>query len=186
MKNTQKKLKAKHFRYLSKEYVKDPDRFLKEVVHQWGLNWSNNFNYLINSSLYPPMRNSFDYSYGFIFTHMRQMVEIAFVISTKCNISPVPKEHLFQRLGKEIFQAEIEDEIILPTNLLSDICGYKTLKEWYDAIDGLLLAKDMTNTDDTSSCFNLEYIAIRELLVRLPQVLLHVYEKGGIKYYLTN
>lgn len=112
MKNTQKKLKAKHFRHLSKEYVEDPDRFLKEVVHKWGLNWANNFNYLINSSLYPPMRNSFDYSHGFILTLMRQTVEITFVIGEKCNIIPVPQERLFQRVDKEIFKAEIEDDYL--------------------------------------------------------------------------
>ncbi|TJZ61250.1 hypothetical protein FAZ15_08610 [Sphingobacterium olei] len=185
MKNTQKKLKAKHFRYLSKEHIKNPDSFLSEIVHQWGLNWSSNFNYLINSSLYPPMRIALDYNYGFIFMQMKQMIEIAFVIIEKCQIDPTSKDKLFQHLGKETFEAEIEDQIILPTKLLSDFCGYKSLKDWYEVTDNLLLARDITDTEEAILDFNVEYIAIRDLLVKLPQALLHIHNKGGIQHYIS-
>lgn len=183
MKFTKKKLKSKHFRYLSARYVTHPDAFLKEVVLQWGINWTGYFSYFINSSLYPPMRmrSLADFNYGFILLHMAQMTEIAYVILAKCQIRPTAKEELFQHRVKETFEAELQDQVIFPTMLLSDFCGYKTLEGWYKVFEALLLARDITDVREATESFDLEYVPIRELLVKLPLALRQIYDRGGIE-----
>lgn len=184
MKNTQKKLKAKHFRYLSEEYVKHPDRFLKEIVHQWGLNWSENFNLLINSSFYPPMRADMELDHGFIHTHLGQMIEAGFVILKKCNLEPLPKDDLFQYSCKKEFEMEIEENGIFPEKALRTFFGFKTLKEWMSVLDDLLMHRDYTVATMNQIQLELDYIPIRELLVKLPKVLQEIYDRGGLHYCL--
>ena len=181
MKNTQKKLKAKHFRYLSKEYVKDPDRFLKEVVQQWGLNWSSNFNYLITSSIYPPMRTNTAFEYGFMHHQLGQMIEIAYVILKKSALKPTPSDRLFQYSCKEIFEAEIEKNRIFPEKALRTFFGFKNLNEWLAVLDDLLRRRDYSEDNMDELPLDLEYIPVRELLVKLPQALQEIYDRGGVQ-----
>lgn len=182
MKNTQKKLKAKHFRYLSKEYVKDPDRFLKEVVQQWGLNWSSNFNYLINSSLYPPMRTSTAFEYGFMHQQLGQMIEVAYVIFKKSALKTVPGDQLFQYSCNEMFEAEIEESKIFPGKALRTFFGFKSVKEWLAVLDDLLRRRDYGLDNMEELPVNLEYIPIRELLTKLPKILQEIYDRGGYSF----
>lgn len=180
MKNTQKKLKAKHFRYLSKGYIKDPHRFLKEIVHQWGLNWSNNFSHLINSSLYPPMRTDLAFDYGFTHTHLGQMIEVAYVIFKKSALKPIPGDRLFQYSCMEMFEAEVEEDKIFPEKALRTFFGFKSLKEWFSVLNDLLRRRDYSVDNMHELSVDLEYIPIRELLIKLPKVLQEIYERGGL------
>lgn len=186
MKNTQKKLKPKHFRYLSKEEIKDPDRFLKATVHQWGLNWSENFNYLINSSIYPPMRSNQGFEYGFMHQHLGQMIEMGYVILIKCKLDPTPKDRLFQYNCRELFVADIENRWVCIEKSLCDFFGFKTLKGWYRVLHDLSLARDIRSATKEETYFDLEYIPIRESLVRLPKVLHEIYNRGGLQYCLPD
>lgn len=180
MKNTQKKLKAKHFRYLSKEYVKDPNRFLKEIVEQWGLNWSSNFNYLINSSLYPPMRTNTAFEYWFMHDHLGQMIEAGFVILKKYGLKPMIKEDVFQFNDKEVFDAEIEAGHIFPAKSLCAFYGFKSRKEWLAVLDDFFQRRDYTEDNMEELPLDHDYIAIREFLVKLPLVLSEIYKRGGV------
>ncbi len=180
MKNTQKKLKAKHFRYLSKRYVNNPDRFLREIVQQWGVNWSSNFNYLINSSLYPPMRTSTTFEYGFIYNHLAQMIEVGFVILRKYKLKPMAKADVFQYNCQEIFDAEIEDSSAFPAKSLCAFYGFKSRKEWLAVLDDLLQRRDYTEENMKELPLDHDYIAIREFLVKLPLVLSEIYKRGGV------
>lgn len=180
MKNTQKKLKAKHFRYLSKRYVNDPDRFLKEIVQQWGVNWSSNFNYLINSSLYPPMRTGTTFEYGFMYNHLAQMIEVGFVILRKYKLKPMAKEDVFQYNCKEVFDAEIEDSSVFPGKSLRAFYGFKSRKEWLAVLDDLLQRRDYTEDNMKELPLDHDYIAIREFLVKLPLILSEIYKRGGL------
>lgn len=184
MKNTQKKLKAKHFRYLSREYVKDPDRFLKEVVHQWGLDWSNNFNYLINSSIYPPMRTDLAFEYGFVYNHLAQMLEVAYVIFKKCELRPIQSDRLFHYSCQEMFDAEIEGGRIFPEKALRTFFGFKNLKQWWMVLDDLLQYRVCGASDMDGIQLDSEYIAVREFLVKLPKVLREIYDRGGLQFCL--
>lgn len=186
MKNTQKKLKPKHFRYLSKKEIRDPDGFLKATVHQWGLNWAENFNYLINSSIYPPMRSNQGFEYGFMHLHLGQMIEMGYVILVKCKLDPTPKDRLFQYNCRELFVADIEDRWIFIEKSLCDFFGFKTLKEWYQVLHELSLSKDIRQATKEETYFDLEYIPIRELLVKLPKVLHEIHKRGGIQHCLPN
>lgn len=180
MKNTQKKLKAKHFRYLSKRYIKNPDLFLEEVLHQSGLNWSSNFNYMINSCFYPPMRTSTTFEFGYIYIHLAQMIEIGVVFLEQYNLEPMDKDDVFQYQCLEIFNAEVEDARIFPTKSLRAFYGFKSLKEWYNVLDNLLLYKDYGKDNMEQIQLYLEYIPIREFLVKLPLVLSEIYKRGGL------
>lgn len=184
MKNTQKKLKAKHFRYLSKEYVKDPDRFLKEVVHQWGLNWSNNFNYLINSSIYPPMRIDTAFEYGFMHHCLGQMIEVGFVILVKCNLKPMAKQNMFQYSCRKVVRDEIEKGIIFPEKTLCAFYGFKSVKEWLAVLNDLLRRRDYGENNMEELPLDLEYVPIREFLLKLPVVLHEIYQRGGLQLCL--
>lgn len=184
MKSTQKKLKAKHFRYLSKEHVKSPNLFLKEIVYQWGIDWPTHVNYFINSCIYPPMRTEYSFEYGFVHAHLGQMIEMGYVIVTQCDLIPAPKSRVFQYHCREIFTAEIEDNIIFPTKTLRDFFGFKTLKEWYNVLDELQLSRDLTVTNSNGAYFGLDYIPIRELLVKLPKALLEIHNRGGLQHFL--
>ena len=184
MKNTQKKLKAKHFRYLSREYVKDPDRFLKEVVHQWGLDWSNNFNYLINSSIYPPMRMDTAFEYGFMHHCLGQMIEVGFVILVKCNLKSMAKENAFQYSCQKMFDVEIEEGEIFLEKILTAIYGFKSVKEWLAVLDDLLRRRDYDVDSMEELPLDQEYIPIREFLLKLPVVLHEIYQRGGLQLCL--
>lgn len=185
MKSTQKKLKAKHFRYLSKEYVQDPDRFLREVVHLWGLNWSNNFNYLINSSIYPPMRSETTFDYGFVQVHIGQMIEVAHVIMKRCGFQPTCKGRIFQYSCKEML-AVIEEDRIFPEKIICDFFGFKTLQEWLFVLNDFLTQQDYTVSDIHQIQLSLEYVPKRELLVKLPRALQEIYDRGGLKHCLPD
>jgi len=180
-----KNLKAKNFRYLSKEYRKNPNRFLKEIVHQWGFNWSGNINYLINSCIYPPMRIA-DFEYGFMHKHLGQMVEVAYIIFTECNLKPSPKDGVFQYATTEVFIAEVEDDVIFPRKKLQNFFGFKTLAEWHAVLDDLQMSRDVTEMTMGSSFFGVECLAIREFLVTLPKVLQEIHDRGGLQYTLPD
>lgn len=184
MKNTQKKLKTKHFRYLSKEYAKNPNLFLKEVVYQWGIDWSTHINYFINSCIYPPMRTKHFFEYGFIHVHLGQMIEIGYVVMIQCNWKPVPKSEVFQYRCTEIFTAEIEDNIVFPSIILRDFFSFKTLQEWYKVLDELQLSRDLTIANSKEVHFGIDYIPVRELLVKLPKALLEIHNRGGLQRFL--
>lgn len=185
MKNTQKKLKPKLFRYLSKGEIKNPNWFLKGMVHGWGINWSENFNYLINSSIYPAMRSNQAFEYGFIFDHLGKMVEMAYVILKKCSLKPYSKDCLFQHTCKESFVAEVDCNIILNKKFLCDFFGFKTLKEWQKTLQDILLLRILEEHTDDDSGFD-EYMPIRELLVKLPKVLHEIHNRGGLQYCLPD
>lgn len=178
-----KKLKTKHFRYLSKGYRKNPNRFLKEVVQQWGVNWSNNINHLVNSCIYPPMRTSY-FDYGFMHLHLGQMIEVAYIIFKECQLEPADEEQVFAFHCKSVFSAEIEDEIIFPEKKLRSFFGFKSLREWYAVLDDLTVNRDLRDHVAAAECFEGGGLAIRELLVELPRVLMEIHQRGGLQHAL--
>ena len=185
MKSTKKKLKTKHFRYLSKAHIKDPDRFIEEIILNDKRDWASHINHFLTSTFYPQMRSPFYDGLGGLFTGMKQMIEIAFIIISYDDHPPLPRERVFQHLAKGLFEAELDLQIALPINVLSNFCGYMTMKEWLDFVDKLLLIRDLTDEEQLAKHFDSSYIAKHTLLTQLPKALLKIFKDGGVYKYFN-
>ncbi|MBL1410684.1 hypothetical protein [Sphingobacterium faecale] len=130
------------------------------------------------------MRSPYYEGLGALFTGMKQMIEIAFIIISHDNYPPPTRDRVFQHFTKELFRAELDLQIRLPITVLSNFCGYMNMKEWLDYVDNLLLIRDLTDEQELAKHFNSSYIATHTLLTQLPNALSKIFKDGGvIKYY---
>ena len=171
--------KVKNFRYLGKSDVKNPNVFLHAVVQCWGLNWSKNFNFLVNSSLYPPLRDP-DFEYNFTQHHLGQMVEMAYIILRQCGLQPLPDYRPLAGHNR-LFETG-SSEAIDPEKTIQYFFGFKKLDQWYEVLCELQLSRDITNIGWDHIPLGPECLLIRDLLTDLPLALLEIHKRGGMQH----
>lgn len=168
--------KIKRFRYLAPAYVTDPNRFLKEVVYQWGIDWSVNFGFLFSYSMCPQLDKNRVFEYGFSYLHLAQMIEVAYTILKMRDWKPTArkKTNIHQNFCDS--PASVERKKTDAKQVICDFFGFMNLRDWYDLLDELLLSSDIRNTRDI--IIRPEHLMARELIVQLPDALLKLHQEA--------
>ncbi|WP_293942097.1 MULTISPECIES: hypothetical protein [unclassified Sphingobacterium] len=191
MKNTQKKLKAKHFRYLSREYIDDPLKYLEDFfVHETEIDyWLRDLNILINvaanAQLNPPVQAN-----NYNVKQLIEQVEIAYVIFKKCNIqlleNPLDffanKADYWNYVRDGVFTS---NDIESPVDNIGRFFSYQTLKQWYKTLDNLWIKIGDSDDEFLGNRAN-EILAVRELIQRLAISLHKIYEHKTLPDNIAN
>ena len=162
--------KTKQLRYLSPEYVSEPNRFIKEVVYQWGINWSLNFGFLFSYSMCPTLDKNRVFNYGFTYIHLAQMIEAAYIILKERNWQPTSKNRILLYNDPMEVVSINQKENINGEHLICDFFGFMDLRSWYNFLDELLLSSDIKNNIDLEILPT--HLIAREFIVLLPNALL--------------
>ena len=183
MKNTQKKLNAKHFRYLSKTDIDDPmvylnDFFENEICIEY---WPHQIGLVINAAANEEM-NSEWIEAGFYVKRLIKQVELAYVIFKKCEIQYQEKPLNFLKCIRDYWNyvsgsGLTVDEVDLPADTISRFFSYQSLRDWYGTLDDLWETICNRNGDFLCNEGN-EILAVRELLKRLAIALHRIYQNG--------
>lgn len=169
--------KIKKLRYLAPEYVSEPHRFLKDIVHGWGTNWSLNFGFLFSYSMCPMLDRNRVFDYGFTYLHLAQMIEAAYTILKRRNWQPTAKKKLFQYKDfGELSALLLDKEKIDAQRIICDFFGFMSLRDWYDFLDELLLSSDINNKRKQGYEIEQELLIAREFILLLPDALLQIYK----------
>ncbi|WP_270088721.1 hypothetical protein [Sphingobacterium sp. SYP-B4668] len=182
MKNTQKKLKAKHFRYLSKDIIKNPMIYIRNFYRYKTdiTNWRNHINLFVQAGGYPEMANTRHAENGFQCKQMIEQIEVAYVIFKQCRI---PKQAYPLQF---VAQREDYSNYILHTeytrngkrdvqDIISKFFSYQSLDKWYRTMDELMTNMSKRESDNYDK-FGDKILAIKELLIRLAFALHYIYE----------
>ncbi|WP_312330007.1 hypothetical protein [Sphingobacterium sp.] len=186
MKNTEKKLKAKHFRYLCKDIVKNPMIYIRDFYRYETdiICWMNNIQLFVNAATVPEMGNRNFAENGYHCKEMIKQIEVAYVIFHQCQL-PIQKKPLNFFSTKEdyhnyVFKLEYTTHgHIDPSDTISKFFSYQSLQKWYDTMDDImhyLTVSDSRNYE----YFGDQIMAIRELLMRLAFGLYYIYKDEGI------
>lgn len=183
MKNTQKKLKAKHFRYLTKEIIKNPMKYLEDFFERYihfGP-WLNEVRLLVISSCYPEILSRKYYVDGsFLCKKLIQQVEMAYVIFVQSGVQKQENESFrFFNCRRDYFNYtnnKLED----PYYQLSLFFSYMSLADWYKTLDNFWIYMAMDENDDNDR-FGDRIIVIQELLLLLANALHSIYENKGME-----
>lgn len=186
MKNTQKKLKAKHFRYLSKKIIKNPLVYIHDFFQQQTdiVIWQNDINLFITTGVYPAMCAGDYTENGYNCHRMIKQIEIAYVIFKQCGL---PKHKNPLRLFDEredYFNYSYGPEFTCkgkknPYDLIRKFFSYQPLQEWYKTMD-LLMEQLTLKKSICDKEFSDKIVVIREFLIRLAYALYYIYENEGI------
>lgn len=175
--------KIKKIRYLAPEHASEPNRFLKEVVHHWGTNWSLNFGFLFSYSMCPMLDKNRVFDYGFTYLHLAQMIEAAYTILKSRNWQSTSKKKLFHY--KDLWELNavlLDKEKIDAQRIICDFFGFMNLRGWYDFLDGLLLSSDIKNKKQQDCAIEQELLIAREFITILPDALLQIH-KDNVAYF---
>ncbi|SKB67413.1 hypothetical protein SAMN05660841_01787 [Sphingobacterium nematocida] len=111
MKNTQKKLKAKHFRYLSKENIEDPKGFLCFFFERIDLElWQEKIYVFLSSGSVQQRYPMYDPT--FVHQNLVEQLEYAFVLYHKYELAIEANrffEYLFERQSLENWLVQLDD-----------------------------------------------------------------------------
>lgn len=166
----------KNLRYLSPEYEAEPNRFLKEIVVMWDINWSTHFGFLFSYSMCPQLDRNRDFEYGFTYLHLAQMIEAAHTILNVRNWLPTSKKKLFTYDDHLELYDCLERTKINAQRVISDFFGFMDLPEWYGFLDELLLSSDIKDKKTQDIAITQEHLIARELMVLLPDALLKLHQ----------
>jgi len=182
MKNTQKKLKAKQFRYLSKDIVKNPMVYIRNFYRYETniINWMNHINLFVQAGCYPEMADTRHAENGFHCRQMIEQVEVAYVIFKQCGIPRQANPLQFFGQREDHFNYILDMEYTWngkknPYDMLSKFFSYQSLDRWYETMDDLemyMSTKETSNYDK----FGDKILAIKELLIRLAFALYYIYK----------
>lgn len=182
MKNTQKKLKAKHFRYLNKDTVKNPMIYIRNF-YRYEINvisWMNNINLFVQAGCLPEMADRVHAETAFHCKQMIEQIEIAYVIFKQCRIPKQknPLQFVAQREDHYNYTSKVEytwkgkrD----PYDTLSKFFSYQSLNKWYTTMDDLMIYMS-TKESSYYDKFGDKILAIKELLIRLAFAMYYIYE----------
>lgn len=186
MKNTQKKLKAKHFRYLSKDIIKNPMLYLHDFFHsQTNITyWHNDINLFVISGAYPAIASSNNAENGYNCKQMIQQIEVAYVIFKQCGL-PKHKNPL-QLFDKRVDYYNYSQKLEFtnngkrnPYDLIRKFFSFQSLQKWYKIMDELMeqltLRESLSNEE-----FGHKIVVIREFLIRLAYALYYIYDQEGV------
>lgn len=185
MKNTQKKLKAKHFRYLSKEYIEDPLKYLIEFfenetdISSWLADLNMLINAASNSKMNPP--NS---SFGYLTKKLIEQVELAYVIFRKCKLKKIKQPLKFNKCDSDYWNYKLAADssvsnIESPTGGISRFFSYQSLQKWYKILDDLWISLGDRDNGFLGNNGN-EILAIKEFIMLLAISLEKIYEDGTL------
>ncbi len=191
MKNTQKKLKAKHFRYLSKEYIEDPLKYLEDFFGQetYIRYFLMDINLLINAAsslkMNYPHANS-----GYNTKKLIELVEITYVIFKKCNLKKLKNPLDFIQCDSDYWNYVSGDclsvnDIESPEDEISRFFSHQSLVQWYETLDEIWINISDRNGDFLGNEGN-KILAVRELLQRLAISLHKIYENKSLPDSIVN
>jgi len=186
MKNTQKKLKAKHFRYLSKDIVKNPMIYIRDF-YRYGTNiiyWVNHIQLFVNAATVPEMADHNFAENGYHCKQMIKQIEVAFVIFHQCQLSiqetPLNFFSTKEDYHNYLFKLEYTTNgHIDPSDTISKFFSYQSLQKWYETMDDIMHYLTVSDSGNYEY-FGDQIMAIRELLMRLAFALHYIYEDEGI------
>ncbi|WP_333627369.1 hypothetical protein [Sphingobacterium siyangense] len=181
MKNTQKKLKAKHFRYLTQEYIDDPMKYLIEFFESETSipDWLADLNMLINAASNAKM-NPPRSSIGYLTKKLIQQVELAYVIFRKFKLKTMEQplkfnkrvlDHWSQLLATDSSARNIDTA----ADSISLFFSYQTLQQWYSILDDLWISLGDRDNGFLGNNGH-EILAVKEFLLRLAASLGKIYE----------
>lgn len=186
MKNTQKKLKAKQFRYLSKKNIKNPMVYIRDFFQQQTdiINWQNDINLFVITGAYPAMSTGGYPENGYNCHQMIKQIEIAYVIFKQCGL-PKHKDPLtLFDTRNDYFNYSYGLELTCnnkrsPYDLIRKFFSYQPLQKWYKTMDDLMEQLTLKRSIGNEH-FGDKIVVIREFLIRLAYALYYIYEHGGI------
>lgn len=191
MKNTQKKLKAKHFRYLSKEYIEDPLIYLKEFFEQetYVHYFVKDINLLINAASNVKMNSPHSHS-GHNTKKLIELVELAYVIFKKCHLKKLKNPLDFFKCDSDYWnyvsgECLSVNDIESPEDEISRFFSHQSLGQWYETLDEIWINIGDRNGEFLGSVSK-EILATRELLQRLAISLHKIYENKSLPDNSTN
>ena len=191
MKNTQKKLKAKHFRYLSKEYIEDPLKYLEDFYEQETYHhyFVMEINLLINAASNVKM-NCPNSSLGYNTKKLITFVEIAYVIFKKCNLKKLKNPLNFIQCVSDYWnyvsgECFSVNDIESPEDEISRFFSHQSLGQWYETLDEIWINISDRNGDFLGNEGN-NILAVRELLQRLAISLHKIYENKSLPDSIAN
>ncbi|MDM1293803.1 hypothetical protein HX021_05785 [Sphingobacterium sp. N143] len=182
MKNTQKKLKAKHFRYLSKDVIKNPMTYLEDFfVHETSIGyWEKEINLLINAAAVPEMADRNHAEHGYQCKLMVKQIEVAYVIfyQQQLPIQDTPLDFLPTRNDyyNYVFNAKYTTlGRSSPVDTISKFFSYQSLEKWYGTMDDIMHYLTVSDSGNYEY-FGDQIIAIRELLIRLAFAMWEIHQ----------
>lgn len=191
MKNTQKKLKAKHFRYLSKEYIDDPLKYLEDFfVQETYIHYLlMDINLLVNAASNVNMNIPHSPS-GYNTKKLIELVELAYVIFKKCNLKKLKNPLDFFKCDSDYWnyvsgECLSINDIESPEDGISRLFSYQPLWQWYETLDEIWINISDRNADFLGNEGN-EILAVRELLQRLAISLHKIYENKSLPDSIAN
>jgi|SRR5690606_6933347 len=145
MKITQKNLKAKHFRYVTRKVIQNPMWYLNDFFgSQTSLAyWLGHINLLLNAATYSDLADPEFQDNMFSAKQLIEQVEVAYVIFRQCNLKKQPKPLTFF-ITREDHVAYFEGRYTIggkvdPADTLSKFFSFQSLKKWYQTLDDICL-----------------------------------------------
>lgn len=181
MKNTQKKLKAKHFRYLSRKEIKDPLSYLKYHfvdVTTIAL-WSRDVTALLQSSIDKRLTLK-GYPYVSIGQDLIKHVEIAYVIYVNCRIKHLSQDCMKVNSNLSRRNHFEKERLYRPEEILYLFFSFQPLQRWREEIDWMThkAFADWTGYKyEPEKNSMIHYVYITELIYALYQI----YEEDGVE-----
>lgn len=186
MKNTQKKLKAKHFRYLSKKNIKNPMVYIRDFFQQQTdiVNWQNDINLFVTTGAYPAMSTGGYSENGYNCHQMIKQMEIAYVIFKQCELPKHKNPLTLFDTRKDYFNYSYGPEFTCnnkksPYDLIRKFFSFQPLQKWYKTMDDLMEQLTLKRSIGNEH-FGDKIVVIREFLICLAYALYYIYEHGGI------
>lgn len=186
MKNTQKKLKAKSFRYLTKDIVKNPMLYIEDFYrHETNIfYWMNNIQLFVNAAAVPEMADRNFAENGYHCKQMIKQIEVAYVIFRQCQLPLQDTPLNFFATTEDYHNYLFRMEYTIhgqpaPADTISKFFSYQSLQKWYDTMDDIMHYLTVPDSGNYEY-FGDQIIAIRELLIRLAFALHYINEDEGI------
>lgn len=181
MKSTQKKLKAKHFRYITKTHIENPVEYLNNFFKQEidVESWLKEIDITLCAAAYPALNNHKFVETGFNCRRMVEQLEVAYVIYKQCHLTHLPvKLSLFE--NHDSYVSNILSDRIEPSECIARFFLFQSLNEWYSTMDDLLMYLTYSEKPNYE-LFGDKIIAIRAFWIDLVRALHCIYVEGGLE-----
>lgn len=177
MKNTQKKLKKKHYRYLSKEEAADPMVYIHEFFGRgtdikW---WKTDVSILVDAA-YTGKGRIPGFEYGYVYKRIIQQVEAAHAIYCLPGFDgTISRTHTTS--VRDVYKLTNGSPVTNPAKIIDRFFSFRPLEQWVETIDDMLdclfTHKPVRSNDDI--------LQTKDLLLELGEALGAVHENKGIE-----
>lgn len=193
MKKNEKKMKAKHFRYLSKENIEKPMSYINNF---YGIEtslplWLDDLNTLVNASFCTKMKSTHSQSNGYNCKRLIEQVEFAHSLFVHYNLKRKKGKLNLQPINFHPLTSTNPHNKLAKKELISEtLClffSFQSLKQWYKTLDRLWVNLiDIGDTIQEYESIGEEHLVIiKELFTRLAITLHLIYEIGEVPEYGT-